>query len=69
MLVGDVSHITFANTGSSQRVISVIIYGYEMVNKGEIFSMHLYTHIYMYVYTYIWNMECSGVLHHFPSLG
>ena len=23
----------------------------------------------MYIFTYIRNMECSGVLHHFPFLG
>ena len=69
MLIDDVPHITFANTGSGRRIISVIIQACEMVNKDEIFSIHLYIHIYMYIYTYIRNMECSGVLQDYDIKG
>ena len=60
MLIGDVPHITFANTGSGRRIISVIIQACEMVNKDEIFSIHLYIYIYIYIPIYeIWNVaEC-----------
>ena len=58
MLIGDVPHITFANTGSGRRIISVIIQACEMMNTDEIFSIHLYICIFIPIYK-IWNVaEC-----------